>query len=231
MAKKAIGEAILKITGNGITAKKIYLIAVQSAMYVFLYYITNYVAYLRSIDREWVTIPLIDYKIPFLDFFVWPYISAYVLNTVGVFLMTKDMEYQEFKKITAAYFMNLIVLVGFYFVIPMKAVRADFDPDGSYSLWAVNILHGAMFPYNTFPSAHVSYSFLTGLIAYCGKYKYRAVIIIDSILIILSTLFIKEHVIVDVATGIVLAVICYKERENALRFYKYIFKNYLKKGA
>lgn len=216
----------MKIIGNNTAAKKIYLIAVQSAMYVFLYYITNYVAYLRSIDREWVTIPAIDYKIPFLDFFVWPYISAYVLNTIGVFLMTKDMKYGEFKKITAAYFMNLFVLVCFYFVIPMKAVRADFDPDGSFSLWAVNILHGAMFPYNTFPSAHVSYSFLTGLVAYCGRYKYRTLIIIDSILIILSTLFIKEHVIVDVATGIILAIVCYKERENALRFCRYIFKNY-----
>lgn len=219
----------MKNAGNGITAKKIYLISVQSAMYVFLYYITNYVAYLRNIDKEWVTIPTIDYQIPFLDFFVWPYISAYFLNTVGVFLMTKDVEYEEFKKITAAYFMNLFILVAFYFVIPMKAVRADFDPSGSYSLWAVSVLHKAMFPYNTFPSAHVSYSFLTGLIAYYGRYKYRTLIMIDSILIILSTLFIKEHVLVDVIFGIILATVCYKEKENVYRLYKYIFKNYFSK--
>jgi len=220
----------LKTIGNGAAAKKFYLITIQSLLYVFLYYVTNYAAYLRSIDRRWIAIPAVDYQIPFLDFFVWPYISAYVLNTVGVFLITKNTEYEEFKKITAAYFTNLIVLVVFYFVIPMRAVRADIDPNGSYSLWAMNILHGAMFPYNTFPSAHVSYSFLTGLIAYSGKYKYRTFIIIDSLLIVLSTLFIKEHVLIDVVTGIILATVCHKEKDKLYRLYAYLYKNYFSRA-
>ena len=220
------GESDVKTVVNGTMAKKIYLVAIQSAIYVFLYYITNYVACLRNIDREWVTIPAIDCEIPFLGFFVWPYLSAYLLNTVGVVLIAKEMEYEEFKKITAAYFANLIILVGCYFIIPMKAVRTDFNPDGSFSLWAVDILHEAMFPYNTFPSAHVSYSFLTGLAAYAGKYKYRVFVMIDSALIILSTLFIKEHVLIDVAVGMILATVCFKEREKLLKLYKYVAGNY-----
>ncbi len=219
---------MLKIFRNGEKEKrrKIYWIIAQSAVYLSLYYITNYVAYIRNVERAWITVPVIDFRIPFLDFFVWPYISAYFLNTFGVFLITKDLGYETFKKITVAYFMNLFVLVCFYFMLPMKAIRVGIDPGSSIGSLMVFLLHKAMFPYNTFPSAHVSYSFLTALVAYSVRYKYRMVIFIDSSLIIFSTLFIKEHVLLDVVVGVILAFICFKEREKIYTLYLYIVRNY-----
>jgi len=68
-------------------------------------------------------------------------------------------------------------------------------------------------PYNCFPSIHVLSCYLMMKAIYKSSIKNRvnqAVVYSNSIIIILSTLFVKQHVILDVASGILVGELVYR---------------------
>lgn len=204
--------------------KKAKWIFVQSLAYLSFYYLTNYIAFVRGVDTPWL-ISSIDGWIPFMNIFIWPYITAYLLNTFGVILITLKLDYEDYRKILTAYFINLAIAISFYLIIPMQAIRPSFPPDESLNTWAMLLLHEAMLPFNTFPSAHVSYSFLTLITTFWAKpgRVLTSVITIDVILVILSTLFIKEHVVADVIGGILAAILSFMLRKKIYNLYTKFF--------
>ena len=88
------------------------------------------------------------------------------------------------------------------------------------STWVVDIIYKVDTPVcNLFPSAHCAFSILF-IISILDvkevKKEYKILIIISSLLIILSTLFIKQHVVVDVLGALLIVPIYYILRKRKI---------------
>jgi membrane-associated phospholipid phosphatase len=67
--------------------------------------------------------------------------------------------------------------------------------------WALQCLYSADPPYNCFPSLHVAHSVLSALVCYRVHRRVGVLAIGCASLIALSTLFTKQHYVLDVVAG------------------------------
>jgi membrane-associated phospholipid phosphatase len=150
----------------------------------------------------------IDSAIPFVPEFIWIYHTL-----IPVMMLTMYYRHKSKKE----FFINFwavstasIIISTLYVVLPSFYPYPEFTPD-SWSEHVTYWTHKIDAASNTFPSGHVAFSWLMYLgVANssentAGKWKYFT----WSFLIMVSTLVLKQHYIVDVAAGIVLAYACY----------------------
>lgn len=142
----------------------------------------------------------LDDMIPFIPYFVIFYFLWYIfLFLIPLLILKYD------KKVFDRYIMVSIiysVLQGIIFIIlPTTMDRADVVVN-SISTFLVNIVYRLDTPVcNLFPSAHCAFTFLFIMSVLDLKNlnkKYKILISISSILIVLSTIFIKQHVLIDI---------------------------------
>lgn len=178
-------------------------------------------AYIPSPENCLIIYTPLDDAIPFLEIFVIPYVLwyPYLALTPIAMLIMRDSE--GFKK--HLYFMMLsfgFALV-FCFLIPnAQSLRPDTMPRDNFLTKIVTALYNADTPTNVFPSMHVI-GCIAGAAAClnCEKLrKLRPLWIIPAVLISLSTVFIKQHSILDVLGAIAVCTpiwICiYRKREE-----------------
>lgn len=157
----------------------------------------------------------IDRIIPFVPQFVWVYhtIVPILLFTAIVLIQRKDV----FLSMIAAFVIASLIMSVFYVVFPSFYPR---EPIGDYSLSAglVELTRMVDGPSNTFPSGHVTFSwllvFFVGLSEQARKFKWAYAL--WAILIATSTLVLKQHFIIDVFSGILLASVCYFLAKNTV---------------
>ena len=86
--------------------------------------------------------------------------------------------------------------------------------------WGLRSLHDFDPPYNCFPPLHVAYSFLAGLTAYRVHRGLGIVATLCATVIATSTLFTKQHYVVDVLVGVLMAgvasAVCLRNRPRDL---------------
>lgn len=148
----------------------------------------------------------VDFWIPFVPIFVIPYILAYLQWIVGywrVALVGKEYCYRiYFGEVLAKLFVCII-----YIVLPTTMVRANVIQGDIFSD-LVRELYRIDAPVNLFPSIHCLESWICYRASkndqYFGKGYQRAMGIATAI-VFLSTLFIKQHVLVDVVGAIVVS--------------------------
>jgi membrane-associated phospholipid phosphatase len=146
----------------------------------------------------------LDSIIPLVKIFVIPYISLnlYVYATL-IFFMLFRSEY--FKSAALSMITLFIVSYVFYFFFQSYVARPQIQGND----WLSELIRGVYAsdnPYNDFPSLHTSIS--TIIAFHWLKFDRRAGIpcALWTALIILSTLFIKQHYIADAAAGLALAL-------------------------
>ena len=156
----------------------------------------------------------LDDLIPYVEVFIIPYLLWFVYIAVGgAFLMLKTQ--REFTKMmcTLMFGMTIFLIVSAVFPNELRDFRAP-DASDSFLGKLVAILHSMDTPTNVFPSIHVYNSLCmhVGLISFAGyKHKWaKPASFILCVLICLSTMFLKQHAIIDVIGGTVLAVSAYK---------------------
>ena len=138
----------------------------------------------------------LDNLIPLIPIFSIIYVSAYILMFI----------FPLFLENTKAYFYSLLTLIGvtsfMFLIFPGYFPRPELGTDifSRFLAWIYSLDK----PYNLFPSSHISLTVLNTLI-FNNKWIY-----LWAGLIILSTLFTKQHYILDAVSGILLAFICYK---------------------
>lgn len=148
----------------------------------------------------------IDAYIPFVSHFVYFYFATYIV-VIAPFLFLKDPKdyYDAFKILSFTIIASSIFFVAFptYMIRPEIALTS-FSDKMVLLLWKIDQ------PHNLLPSLHVSASFLSAFI--CNKFnkKIGIVLIILALLISASTVFVKQHYILDVITGFLFAVMAYK---------------------
>jgi len=154
----------------------------------------------------------IDEKIPFIPHFIWIYHSI-----VPVIILTAILLFQKreiflgliFSIIFAGIFMCLS-----YIAFPSFYPREMLVDSSTLTGWLIEITRSIDGPHNTFPSGHVTFAwllvFFVGLSQYTRKHLWiQGVYFFWATLLTISTLTLKQHFIVDVFSGIVLATATY----------------------
>lgn len=157
----------------------------------------------------WIKSPLDDY-IPFISVFVVPYV-LWFLYVAGALLVTGLKDKKIFIQLCMSLYIGMTISnIVYYFIphgqplrVPLTANETDIFSRMVY------ILYSGDTPTNCAPSIHVLNSLAVNFAVqksalFRDKRWLRAGSHILNIAIILSTMFIKQHSIVDVALGLVL---------------------------
>jgi len=159
-------------------------------------------------EGYWVTDLPIDDKIPFIPQFIIFYVLWYPLFVaVGVPLMIFDGD--AFKRYMYFTMAALTLSLVFCVIVPngQNLRPADMEVDG-FSTWLLSKIWSADTNTNVFPSMHV----LGCIGAVAGAFdsgifkKWRWVIVAFAVLISASTVFVKQHALIDAAGAAAFAV-------------------------
>lgn len=186
--------------------------------WVFLYllvYFTWFILLEKRTDIPFQNIGCkIDNYIPFLEFFVVPYILWFLyiyLTVVYLFCVSP----KEFYQCTAFLFIGMTICLIIYTIWPnAQELRVETFPRNNVFSRLVNMFYTTDTPTNVCPSIHVYNSIGAHISIWrCEHLKNRPFIrygsLVLMILICLSTMFIKQHSFVDFICAILLACIMY----------------------
>ena len=184
-----------------------------------LLYLMIYFPWFHHLEKTVTThfhvihVALDDY-IPFCEYFIIPYFLwfAYVAWSVLYFYFKNKDEYFRlcgmlFSGMTIFLIVSTIYPNGHY-------LRPVYFDHNNIFIQMVKMLYAADTPTNLFPSIHVYNSIAVNIaVWHSSNFKEKKWVRFGSsilmVLIILSTMFLKQHSVFDVVTGIVLSVFMY----------------------
>lgn len=178
------------------------LIIFQSLLYV--------IAKLTPFEYHIVNINLDSY-IPFISIFVYPYILWYISLFLVPYLFSK-YDKSLYKVYIKTIFISLLIAFIVYVFYPTTLIRNEVVAK-DFPTFLVSLIYKIDTPaINCLPSAHCIVSFvhiyITLIIKGMNK-KIKTLIIVQSILVLLATVFIKQHVVLDVITAFILSLIVF----------------------
>lgn len=154
----------------------------------------------------------IDDKIPFIEYFIVPYLLWFVFIAV-VFLYFFFTDVQGFYKLALMTFTGMTIFLVICTVIPNGLdLRPVIYERNNIFVDMVKILYRADTPTNVLPSLHV-FNTLSVCIAMWHSSvlrKHRIICggaYILSVLIILATVFLKQHSVIDVSAAFLMALV------------------------
>ena len=158
----------------------------------------------------------LDDKIPFCEYFIIPYLLwfLYIAVTVGYFLFFNENTTEFWSLIlNLAIGMTLFLIVSYVYPNGLNIRPAEFTNDSVFTRM-VQFLYRTDTPTNVLPSIHVynSVAAFSAIHTCKNLQKHKGIrtgSFILTTLIVLSTMFLKQHSIADVATGITCAVATY----------------------
>jgi membrane-associated phospholipid phosphatase len=101
-----------------------------------------------------------------------------------------------------------IAYAGFLLYPPSAPRPAAVAGDG-FAAWTLRIAYHNDPPYNCFPSLHVAYSFVSALTCVRVHRRVGIAATVSAALVALSTVFTKQHYVLDVIAGILMAIVAY----------------------
>ncbi len=149
-----------------------------------------------------------DDMIPFCEYFIIPYILwyLYVGGTV-LYLGLTDKDLKEYNKFIFNMELGMIIFVIISFVYPNgQNLRPSITVD-SFCTQLIHILYTVDTSTNILPSLHV-YASVACCISLCKNQRFRKhlcwqlAVCTLTVLICLSTMFIKQHSIIDVVSAL-----------------------------
>jgi membrane-associated phospholipid phosphatase len=185
-----------------------------SVLFLIVYgscnWITAHRANVGTFYFEW------ERKIPFVPFFILPYMSIDIFFVVAPFLCRPDHELSVLTKRIAA----AIIVAGICFLIfPLRFAFPRPHTDGWLGV-LFDWFRGMDAPYNLFPSLHAAFTLILCNVYFRHTRGFlRAAIMICFALIALSPLLTYQHHLIDIVGGFVLAGYCFylfRERTPAL---------------
>jgi membrane-associated phospholipid phosphatase len=170
----------------------------------------------------------LDDLIPFTSAFIIPYVIWYFyVAGMGVILFFKDSD--EFVRFAAFLSSGMLIACIIYTLWPNgQMLRPDLSSPLGPLEALIQLLYTIDTPTNSSPSIHVVYSIAThgALTRFNRKYWQSRVVhatsLILAILIILSTVFVKQHSVICVVSGLLMALILYAiiYGRSAVRYYR-----------
>lgn len=164
---------------------------------------------LNIIEVSW------DNRIPFCEYFIIPYLLwfPFIAGCVLYFCLAKDRE-EEYHRLIRSLITGMIIFVLCSLLYPNgQDLRPILTGENIFEKMVI-LLYRMDTPTNIFPSLHV-FNSLVCCIAVCRirTLKYTALIhgatILLSVSIVLSTVFLKQHSVLDVLFALLLNAFCY----------------------
>ena len=181
----------------------------------FIFYLACFFYLEQTIQKKFhiITYP-IDLAIPFCEYFIIPYMFwfAYVALGIGYFLIYNKQDYYRlcvflFTGMTVFLVVSAVYPNGHY-LRPMEFARDN------WCTQVVKWLYKTDTATNLFPSIHVYNSIgvhiaLTHSDCFKDKRISKALSLVVCTMIILSTMFLKQHSVFDVVTAFIMAAVMY----------------------
>src|SRR5574344_1477784 len=158
----------------------------------------------------------LDDKIPFIMGFIYIYMLWYPFEILCLYFIYK-YDLKKYNHTIISIVVSLLILYMCFIIYPTKVVRPVIDSYNDLTTFVTYVTFKADSPINCFPSGHCLLCFLMIFSCFNNSKmpsKIKALIIIGNILIIFSTLYTKQHVLVDIIGSLLLAIISYKFLSN-----------------
>ena len=157
----------------------------------------------------------LDDMIPFCEYFIVPYLFwfIYVAGSVAYFLFKRPKK--EFYRMTGLLFTGMTICLTICTLFPNgQTMRPPVNPDKNIFSWLIVALYKTDTSTNVFPSIHVFASLGVNLAWWncpvSQKHKWiRPVSTLTAVSICLSTVFLKQHSVLDGLAAIVLTIVLY----------------------
>ena len=188
-----------------------------------IYFITK----LFSMDY-YVLNNALDDLFPFVSEFIYLYVFWYILLFAVPYLYYK-YDKEALKKYTYINFISVCICSIIFVLFPTTIIRPEINSSGITNS-ILNMIYSMDVPaVNCFPSIHCLICFIFILCNIKSKLPsiYKYLINILSVLIVLSTLLIKQHVIVDALGSLVISILVYiyvTKKETKLSFLSFLHK-------
>lgn len=167
----------------------------------------------KNIPARYIMHTTIDEKIPFVKEFVVPYIVWYFYQVFGLIYIGLNSK-KNFYKLIIFMVGGMAVSYIIFMIFPSgQDLRPVITQDDIFSK-TIKYLYFIDTPTNVCPSIHVFnsiavYSALKNSAAFNAKKWCRNISFITMVSICLSTMFIKQHSVIDFICGIALAALFY----------------------
>lgn len=146
---------------------------------------------------------ILDSNIKFTPIFIIPYIYWYIFMAIALgYFLYKDRA--DYIRVVIAIAIGMCCCYVVYYIFPTEIVRPTVENSNILNK-LTNIIYSKDRPLNCFPSIHVLITyFIMRYTKYVNNKKYFYYTQIVGVLIILSTVFIKQHFVLDILGSIVL---------------------------
>lgn len=147
----------------------------------------------------------LDRVIPLQPTWALIYGALYLfLILLPVFVVRQE---EQIRRTVLAYLMVWITAYVCFLAYPTQAPRPAEVLGEGFAVWGLRFLYSADPPYNCFPSLHVAHSFVSALTCYRVHRGVGIAAVLCASLVGVSTLYTKQHYILDVIAGICLACV------------------------
>lgn len=145
----------------------------------------------------------LDRLVPLEPIWALVYGALYlVLILLPVFLVCRE---EHIRRTVFAYLMVWTAAYVCFLVYPTAAPRPAEVIGEGFSTWGLRFLYEADPPYNCFPSIHVAHSFVSALTCCRVHRRVGVAAVVCASLVAVSTLYTKQHYVLDVVAGVLLA--------------------------
>jgi membrane-associated phospholipid phosphatase len=145
----------------------------------------------------------LDRMIPLQPAWALVYGALYFfLIALPVFVVREEV---HLRRTVLAYLVVWITAYLCFLVYPTVAPRPTGISGNGFALWGLRFLYSADPPYNCFPSLHVAHSVVSAVTCHRVHRRVGMLAMVCAALVALSTLFTKQHYLLDVVAGIALA--------------------------
>lgn len=148
----------------------------------------------------------LDYRIPFIAVFIVPYLLAFLQWIIGYIVIARQGK-EYCKKVMTGEIISKIFVGILFIVFPTVMLREEITGNGIFDK-AVAAIYRMDAPTNLFPSIHCLESYICMKSAIESRNSatgYKVSMIVMSLLVFMSTVFIKQHVIMDLFGAILVA--------------------------
>jgi membrane-associated phospholipid phosphatase len=143
----------------------------------------------------------LDELVPFVPEFVFVYVLYYLWVCLPLPILTRRADF--YRALGAFAFVQ--VVGGLVFVaLPSHIVRPRLGPDGAAVL-LLQWIYRIDGPWNIFPSLHVAHAVLVALLFRVHRRRVFPPVALGSALITASTVLVKQHYLLDIPAGALLA--------------------------
>jgi membrane-associated phospholipid phosphatase len=177
------------------------------AMVAFILLVPCYIFIAELMPGRTLHAPVLalDHAVPLQPHWALIYGSLYLfLILLPLFVVRQEA---QIRRTLLAYLMVWIAAYICFLRYPTVAPRPTNVLGGGFAVWGLRFLYAADPPYNCFPSLHVAHSFVGALSCYRVHRGVGISALLCGALVAVSTLYTKQHYVLDVIAGILLACI------------------------